>query len=283
MASFVNSTGSSFSATPVGTERQELWLANIEGGSHERLAADDFFRWPPQWSPDGRQLAFGRRRQIGGGKVETSLVIRDLSSAQERVIQGPSAGAYLPNDWRQDGRAIIGSVLEPTRPAQIVEWLLSSGSEAATARLISSDAKLNFWQPHYSPNGRWIAFFAARVDQTQKGFIAVMPTNGVPATPWRVVVGPEAGIDKPRWSADGKTLLYLRNQNSAHTDVWSVPFDPLPGRASGAARRVTAFSDPSLRVAPNVRTDEYAVSASRLVLPIERRTGHIWLLDNVDR
>ena len=274
-----------YTTSAVGTDRQELWLTRIDGGLNEQLASDDFFRWPPQWSPDDRQLAYGRVRQLRSGQSEVSLVIRDLASGQERVIHGPSTGfgAYLPSDWRHDGGAVIGSMLESNQPAKIVEWSLSSDSKPATPRILRADSKLNLWQAHYSPNGRWILFNAHPLDQTERSYIGVMPANGVPGTPSQIVVGPEATIDKPRWAPDGKTVFYFRNQDAAHIDVWSLPFDQDSGRVTGTARRLTAFSDPSLRVAPNAQTDEYAVSANRLVLPVERRTGHIWLLSNVDR
>lgn len=86
-------------------------------------------------------------------------------------------------------------------------------------------------------------------------FIGAIPSDGAVGSPWQVVAGPEPGVGKLRWAADGKALFFVRNQDAADTEVWSVPFDPDLGRATGVARRVTAFSDPSLRVLPNSKTD----------------------------
>jgi Tol biopolymer transport system component len=52
-----------FAATRTG--RWELWEKSLVDGREAPIAADDYQRYTPEWSPDGTRLAYGRVKTIG--------------------------------------------------------------------------------------------------------------------------------------------------------------------------------------------------------------------------
>jgi Tol biopolymer transport system component len=110
--------------------------------------------------------------------------------------------------------------------------------------------------------------------------VYVVPAGG---GMWTPITGGRSFDDKPRWSADGRTLYYLSN-SGAFFNVWGRRFDPATGQALGEPFRVTSFNSPRLMISPDrISSVGIAVAAARLVLPITEATGQVWVLESVDR
>lgn len=146
----------------------------------------------------------------------------------------------------------------------------------AEPRLLLSDQSYNFWQPHYSPDGRWIAFVAQPLDGAASR-VAIMPAAG---GAWTPITG--IGADKPRWASDGRTI-YFQAPAPEGINVWRLAFDTTRGSVIGKPVQMTRFDALRQSISEDAQRDEYSVGRNSLVLPIHEKTGSIWMLDNVDK
>ena len=93
---------------------------------------------------------------------------------------------------------------------------------------------------------------------------------------------PKHWDDKPRWAPDGKTLYFVSGRGGFF-NVFGIRFDPAKGKAIGDPFRVTSFESPALMVPKYIYPVELSLTQDKLVLTMEKRSGSIWVLDNVDR
>jgi dipeptidyl aminopeptidase/acylaminoacyl peptidase len=96
-------------------------------------------------------------------------------------------------------------------------------------------------EPQLSPDGRWVAFSAVKVDlkaNTRTPHLWVVQLAGGEE---RQLTSGVAGEDRPRWSPDGKQLAYISSQGGS-SQVWVVHFDGAAGNLAGEPSRVTSIS-----------------------------------------
>src|SRR5262249_32958969 len=95
-------------------------------------------------------------------------------------------------------------------------------------------------EPVASPDGRWVVFSVMHVNleaNTRTRHIWLVPVQGGDA---RQITSDPAGELRPRWSPDGKRLLYVSTKEGG-SQVWIADFDSASGTIS-AARKLTTIS-----------------------------------------
>jgi len=106
-----------------------------------RRLKDGVFHWPPL-SPDGRQVASGKKDEKGEG---TALVVLDLSSGREKEMLPPFINPGAPDvayriitsvAWTPDGKRIVVGATSPADPR--VEWLVTLNPETGQKRDLMS-------------------------------------------------------------------------------------------------------------------------------------------------
>jgi Tol biopolymer transport system component len=176
------------------TGRQDVWIMDVASGARTRLTlgkADGSF---PVWNPDGRHVVF-RARERG----YLDLYERDLDSDEERLLLRTDADK-LPTSISPDGRFLAYLVSLGRRGI----WMLPLQGGGAPFLFRSSDSPQENAQ--FSPDGRWIAF-----EQTESARKDVYVTSfPKPGPAWRVSAD---GGETPRWSSDGRSVLYLSRDN----------------------------------------------------------------------
>jgi len=126
----------------------------------------------------------------------------------------------------------------------IVVFLLSSLCLAQARRPFTFEdmmALQRVGEPQVSPDGRWVAFSAVKVDlkaNTRTPHLWVVPLAGGES---RQITSGVAGEDRPRWSPDGKRIAYISSQDGS-SQVWTVDFDDATGALTGEPRRITSIS-----------------------------------------
>lgn len=94
--------------------------------------------------------------------------------------------------------------------------------------------------PVLSPDGKWIVFSTVTVDLAQNSktpHLWLIPAGGGEAK--QATSG--AGEDFPRWSPDGKQILFVSSRDG-ESQIWVANFDPTVGAISTDVRKVTSIS-----------------------------------------
>lgn len=224
----------------------DIWAMGADGSDPVQLTQDPEPDYLPSWKPDGSAIVFTSWRQEAGDSTRAPhvYIMKPDGSEPQRLIAKSletSSGAT----WSPDGTRLVFSRKSGEETAALHVARVEGGVEAR----ISEGSESYDGSPVFSPDGRWIAFYADRGDPGSD--IAVCQPNG---TGRRIVVtGGKAWY--PRWSPDGRWLLYtavVPGGDGSNLDLFAVRVDepespqPLvvsPGREvegrwrPGAARR----------------------------------------------
>ena len=148
------------------------------------LAADS----NPVWSPDGRRVAF-RSLQTGRPTLFMKRA-HDKDAEDETVVEDAT-----PTDWR--GSEIVAYTGEGSSGADIVAIDAMSHARATVVK-----SGFNDMDGRWSPDGAWIAYVS---DESGRRDIYANRRDGSRV---RVSFG---GGAQPRWSRDGRSILFLRD------------------------------------------------------------------------
>jgi len=259
--------------TSYGDVRNEVWVKSLLDGHESSLIADDYSRWLARWSPNGMQLAYERRNRRTN---ERQVMLWSSQSHEEEPLTTLSSNTlWAPYDWSADGKWLLTGQAE-----QI--WLipLAAAPHAETAaQKIISDPPYQLYQPHFSPNGQWIAFVAVANSPTPECTLYVVPASG---GRWTRITDRTTWDDKPRWSPDGRTIYFVSGRGGFF-NVWGIHFDPSGGKTVGEPFQVSKFESPRLMVPRWIPAVGLSLTQDKLVLTMAEESGGIWLLDSVDR
>lgn len=167
----------------------------------------------PQFSPDGRQIAFASDRSGWG---EIWIADRDGSHPRQLTnVKGVVVG--FPH-WSPDGTRIVFHLRQQSE-ASLFAVSVSNGR---TKRLPYEAG--NDFTPTWSHDGKWIYFSSRRTGDIQ---VWKIPAEGGSAT--RVT---RHGGSVPTESADGKNLFYTKSYGAG--SIWSLPL------AGGEERQIVS-------------------------------------------
>jgi len=267
-----------------GSHRELRELSLIDRREHVLVSGTDDIE-PAVWSRDGSRLGYIHRRPgtAGGATAAENVefvVLRASGTEEARYRLAPQADTILrATDWAADGGSILGGC-RPSGSQTLAVCLLDVRRAAPKATVVASHPQLNLFQPRFSPDSRWVTFMAVNPIE---GGTSTVYVAAVAGGAWAPITEGRSFDDKPRWSADGRTVYYISN-SGAFFNVWGRRFDPPSGQALGPPFRVTSFNSPRLMISPDrISSVGIAVAADRLVLPITEATGQLWVLESVHR
>jgi Tol biopolymer transport system component len=180
------------------------------------------------WRPDGRRVAFDFFQGNGSEQIATML-----PNASHLKVITSGKGIHEVPSYSPSGRQIVfdASQQDPSSPSfQTRLWVIrADGSHAHRLAMANSGFDV---EPHYAPNGRWIAFDRLRPmpnGQLQAAFL--VSTTGRHRvrrlTPWSF------SAEHPTWSPDSRWIIY----NSPEGAIQKI-------RPSGTGRQtIVAASD----------------------------------------
>jgi dipeptidyl aminopeptidase/acylaminoacyl peptidase len=181
-----------YGAYAPGRDSSDIWIADLESGTAQRLTTDGDDNNDPVWSPDGRRIAYDKNAE--GGK---DVFLQSLDGGSARVLTR-RPGFQWPTDWARDGRTVLFT--DVTAAGQYDLWVQPSDAGEARPYLTLPARETG---ARLSPDGRWVAY---QSDETGRYEVYV---QSYPTTGRKTLISLGGGVN-PVWRADGRMLYYWR-------------------------------------------------------------------------
>jgi Tol biopolymer transport system component/predicted Ser/Thr protein kinase len=256
-------------ARPGGRGPRGIYLIPAEGGDPRPLIASQPGRADsnPAFSPDGRRLSYVSCRSTGKalGRADCNLYVVDVNTA--RASAGTSRLLTSPQllegpVWTRDGSAIIytgASDVSPNSPLWRTLWRVPVDGRGAPERLdIAGDAALN---PALATSRDRLTFARVWRDADIYRFDAGRSAH--------LVAGSSFEETEPRFSPDGRKLVFASARSAGLLDIWATDAD------GANAQQIT--HGPGVQGSPFWSPD-----ARRIVFDSQGddRRSHVWMIDS---
>jgi Tol biopolymer transport system component len=184
------------------TGRSDIWVYDLSRRVFTRLTFGPADNTYPVWSPDDR-IAF-----MSTAKSRGDIVVKPSSgSGAEEFLTGSdtpgtrSDEAKFTDHWSRDGCFLAFHTSGVKTGADL--WMISMADRKPALFLATPAAQVLHF---FSPDGRWIVY---QSNESGKFEIYVRPFPQ-PGGKWQVSTG---GGHFPVWSADGKEIFYVGDDN----------------------------------------------------------------------
>jgi dipeptidyl aminopeptidase/acylaminoacyl peptidase len=144
-----------FSMDEAGSEFFQLFLLDPLTGGHRRLTDGRSRNTSPEWSPDGRRIAFTSTRRNGRSNDVWVLDLADSSSAR-LALEAPDGASWWAAGWHPEGDRLLVAQFVSVRDSRL--HLLDPGS-GERRRIAGSEARpANFTgvRPRFTRDGRGV-------------------------------------------------------------------------------------------------------------------------------
>lgn len=202
------------------TAVNQLWIMEI-GKSPRQITHDSFYKQGPQWSPDGKWLAY-----VSDKDGTENIYIRNVSTGDEKRVAPSETSAEIFPSWSPDGKRI--AFQDQTGVTSIVD-IATDKVHAITPSLFASS------RPSWSSDGKTIAIAAVKPytkrfrEGTNKILTIDISTDKMqysdPA-PFESIT--TRGEDGPVYSSDGKEIAFVMDDllYVMPVDLHGVPDGP---------------------------------------------------------
>lgn len=230
-------------------KRWDVWLAPLSGGPAIRISKpDQDVLGNGKFSPDGNHILY--QVMVGG---RGSLWVASFPTENGRPDYA-AAPSYRPGrlgldmdlglgpstrTWSPDGRSIafLMYALQPIPNGQLSLsyklWVSDAQGYETRSLTPAGTGTLADRDPAWSPDGRWIAFWAWNEGDLRAGIWVIRP-NGTDLTD--ITKSLDADAFYPSWSPDGSSIAFTSDR-AGTLDIWTVA---LPPTGMPAASRSTA-------------------------------------------
>lgn len=183
----------------------QVWYTDAQGRSARRVAQTQGVESAPSWSPDSRLLAYFNKSATGS---EVELVVLDTSTGLSQVLarnghdMGPNAVS-----WSGDGQRLAFQGADPkeTRRNQVYVVDRPTGRVLELSSKVSRGASA----PQLSPDGKQVLWVADKRERAP-----IMLTDVDTADSRELTPEPISFNETPRWSADGKRIVFVSLRDS---------------------------------------------------------------------
>jgi len=173
----------------------DVWIFEPAHGPMPRLTFDATQdNGSPVWSPDGKQIAFGSKRNGKWG-----LYVKPSDGAGSEQLLMESEVPKMPMSWSPDGKFLVYWVNDPKTGNDA--WVLPIG-EKDKKEFPILNTRFSELTPQVSPDGKFLAYSSNETGRSEV-YIHQFPEG---SGKWQVS---RNGGAYPRWRAGGKELYFM--------------------------------------------------------------------------
>lgn len=229
---FVRNMGGIANGIGLDPKHNEIFVYDLRAGKESRLTRNDAEDGHPEWSFDGKYIAFHSRRNHPQEKA--TLWVMEADGSHPRQITTLQSGdlSHLDPNWGPDGQwlAFVNyreadhsrfSRIEKIRLDGSQRTVISSGGKSTRASGAEKGGPLGDTNPSHSPDGAMI-WSARRLDNGRIhlfafGAGAYYPGKSEADMDWPV--HPGAVERGPQFSPDGRRIVLTRSAPDAGTQT----------------------------------------------------------------
>ncbi len=233
----------------------DIYIQVIGAAEPHRVTNDPAPDYIPEWSPDGRYIAF--LREVGDGLA--LYVVSPHGGGERRLINVRRVGVGREQlGWTPDSREIVYRAPSPEGYVIYAVAVDTGQRRQLTSPGLDADSvpHLGDSHPTFSPNGRRLAFVRRRGIRVDE--IWIKPATGGVEAP---LTARSTDISTMYWTPDSRELLYASLGRVFRTSV-----------EDGVPERIRGFSG-------EVRRISIARSAPRIVWSQSETDQDIWRLE----
>lgn len=195
----------------------DIWLVSIDGGKAERLTihqADEKF---PQWSPDGKEIAFSSDR-FGNDDI---YVISSLGGVPQQLTFFSSDDRVC--DWSHNGNQVyFTSKRDFYYHRQPILYQVEKDKGGTPTELLAeylNNAKISL-------DGNWIAFSRGSSNYYRKHYRGSSNTDiwlyHFKTKQYKQLTTHNGNDSNPMWSSDSKLIFYISDQEDDTFNIWQM-------------------------------------------------------------
>jgi Tol biopolymer transport system component/predicted Ser/Thr protein kinase len=176
--------------------RSDIWIHDLVSRSKTRASFLPGVSAYPKWSPDGKQLAF---------RANNNIVIGPADGTSEARVVLKDSRLNSPGDWSRDGNYIAysSSPRSVSGTGDVSYLARKPGGDFAAVPF--ADTPHEEASPRISPNGKYLAYLSNESGRFEL-YVRPFPSG---QGKWQISNGSAL---QPRWSRDGRELLYLDSE-----------------------------------------------------------------------